>query len=241
MKPAIAPQWSLVVTVFTASITGGCSHGKEPPCNAGDPTLRPGLERSPGEENSYPLQYSCLEISWTEEPGVLQSMGLQRVRALVVPLCDDRHLSTPQILITRSSIANKNGILGEATSCDCSYKKPLVYMVTVISLTQFGRLLWHKKVIIFEFSREKMKAERSEVTCPKSYNRPVAERIWVLSVSRASVLAMGWIFLSRKTPKLKPDAQDEGLRRWGFGKKSSLQAWRPRDWDECPYNSDPRD
>ena len=27
----------------------------------------------------YPLQYSCLEIPWTEEPGRLQSMGLQRV------------------------------------------------------------------------------------------------------------------------------------------------------------------
>ena len=90
LKPAIAPQWSLAVTVFTASITAGCSHGKEPPCNAGDPALRPGLERSPGEENSCPFQYSFLEIPWTEEPGVLPSMGLQRVGALVVLLCDDR-------------------------------------------------------------------------------------------------------------------------------------------------------
>ena len=117
------------------------SDGKESVGSEGDAGSIPGLERSPGEENSYPLQYSCLEISWTEEPGVLQSMGLQRVGALVVPLCDDRHLSTPQILITRSSIANKNGILGEATSCDCSCKKPSVYTVTAISLTQFGRLL----------------------------------------------------------------------------------------------------
>ena len=90
LKPAIAPQWSLAVTVFTASITAACSHGKEPPCNAGDPALRPGLERSPGEENSCPFQYSFLEIPWTEEPGVLPSMGLQRVGALVVLLCDDR-------------------------------------------------------------------------------------------------------------------------------------------------------
>ena len=29
-----------------------------------------------GHGNS--LQYSCLEIPWTEEPGRLQSMGLQR-------------------------------------------------------------------------------------------------------------------------------------------------------------------
>ena len=33
-----------------------------------------------GEGNGTPLQYSCLEIPWTEEPGRLQSMGSQRVR-----------------------------------------------------------------------------------------------------------------------------------------------------------------
>ena len=32
-----------------------------------------------GEGNGTPLQYSCLEIPWTEEPGRLQSMGLLRV------------------------------------------------------------------------------------------------------------------------------------------------------------------
>ena len=32
-----------------------------------------------GEGNGNPLQYSCLEIPWTEEPGGLQSMGSQRV------------------------------------------------------------------------------------------------------------------------------------------------------------------
>ena len=34
---------------------------KESTCNAGDPGLTPGLGRSPGEGNGYPLQYSCLE------------------------------------------------------------------------------------------------------------------------------------------------------------------------------------
>ena len=33
-----------------------------------------------GEGNATPLQYSCLEIPWTEEPGRLQSMGWLRVR-----------------------------------------------------------------------------------------------------------------------------------------------------------------
>ena len=47
--------------------------------NVGDSGLIPGLERSPGEENGNPLQYSCWEIPWTEESGGLHSMGLQRV------------------------------------------------------------------------------------------------------------------------------------------------------------------
>ena len=40
--------------------------------------LIPGLGRSPGEENGNPLQYSCLGNPWTEGPGGLQSMELQR-------------------------------------------------------------------------------------------------------------------------------------------------------------------
>ena len=39
------------------------SVGKESTCNAGDPSLIPGLGRSPGERNGYPLQYSGLENS----------------------------------------------------------------------------------------------------------------------------------------------------------------------------------
>ena len=39
------------------------SDGKESACNAGDPGSVPGLGRSPGEGNSYPLQYSGLENS----------------------------------------------------------------------------------------------------------------------------------------------------------------------------------
>ena len=35
--------------------------GKESACNAGDPSLIPGLGGAPGEGNGNPLQYSCLE------------------------------------------------------------------------------------------------------------------------------------------------------------------------------------
>ena len=34
----------------------------------------PGLGRYPGEENGYPLRYSCLENPWTEEPGRLHTV-----------------------------------------------------------------------------------------------------------------------------------------------------------------------
>ena len=55
------------------------SNGKASACNAGDVgSIFPGSGRSPGERNGNPLQYSCLEISWTE-PGGLQSMGSQRI------------------------------------------------------------------------------------------------------------------------------------------------------------------
>ena len=55
------------------------SDGKEAACNAGDLGFIPGLGRSPGERNSNPLQYSCLENSmdrgtWQATvPGVAKS------------------------------------------------------------------------------------------------------------------------------------------------------------------------
>ena len=47
--------------------------------DAGDMDLILGLGRSPGGGNGNPLQCSCWEIPWTEEPEGLQSVGLQRV------------------------------------------------------------------------------------------------------------------------------------------------------------------
>ena len=52
----------------------GDSGVKNPPANAGDAVSFPESGRSPGEGNGNPLQYSWLEIPWTEEPGRLQSM-----------------------------------------------------------------------------------------------------------------------------------------------------------------------
>ena len=56
---------------------------KNLPANAGD--IRDlgsilGSRRSPGGGHGNPLQYLVWRIPWTEEPGELQSLGLQRIR-----------------------------------------------------------------------------------------------------------------------------------------------------------------
>ena len=40
----------------------GSSVGKKSTCNAGDPSLSPGSERSPGEGIGFPLQYSWASL-----------------------------------------------------------------------------------------------------------------------------------------------------------------------------------
>ena len=57
----------------------GGSDGKASAYNARDPGSIPGLGRYPGEGNDNPLQHSCLENPWAEEPDRLQSMGSQRL------------------------------------------------------------------------------------------------------------------------------------------------------------------
>ena len=59
------------------SFPGG-SVVRNPPANAGDAGSITDPGTSPGEGNGKPLQYYCWEIPWTEEPGGLQSLGLQK-------------------------------------------------------------------------------------------------------------------------------------------------------------------
>ena len=58
----------------------GGSYGKESTSSEGHVGLIPGSGRSPQEVNIYPLQFLFWRTLWTEEPGRLQSMGLQTVR-----------------------------------------------------------------------------------------------------------------------------------------------------------------
>ena len=58
----------------------GGSAVKNPPMNAGDLDLIPGWEDPLEKEMATHSNILAWESTWTEEPGRLQSMGLQRVR-----------------------------------------------------------------------------------------------------------------------------------------------------------------
>ena len=53
--------FELMLSLLRASLVA--QFGEESACNVGDLGLIPGLGRSPGEKNGYPLQYSGLENS----------------------------------------------------------------------------------------------------------------------------------------------------------------------------------
>ena len=57
----------------------GGSDSKESARNVGDLGLVPGLGRSPGDGNSYPLQYSCLENTMDREASQTTVHGGHRV------------------------------------------------------------------------------------------------------------------------------------------------------------------
>ena len=54
--------------------------GKESPCSAGDASLIPGQEDPMEEDMATHFSIFAWRIPWTEEPGGLQSIGLQTFR-----------------------------------------------------------------------------------------------------------------------------------------------------------------
>ena len=66
----------LGIDIYTLGSLGG-SDGEESACNTRDPALIPGSGRSPGEENGYPLQCSCLENPMDREAWHTQSSSVQ--------------------------------------------------------------------------------------------------------------------------------------------------------------------
>ena len=79
----------------------GGSEGKKYSCNAGDPGSVPGLGRSSGGGNGYPLQYSCLENSmdrgawaWGYSPwGHKESDMTERLLHFTCDLIDKRSIN----------------------------------------------------------------------------------------------------------------------------------------------------
>ena len=63
----ISQQVNLKLLYINTKGFPGDSVVKNPPANVGDSRLIPGSGRSPGEENSNPLQYSCLENPMEKE------------------------------------------------------------------------------------------------------------------------------------------------------------------------------
>ena len=89
---------------------------KNLPANAGD--IRdacsiPWSGRFPGRRQGNPLQYSCLENPWTEEPDGLQSIRLQRVRR------GYRQRFSCFLTCWRESQRTLWGLFYKGTSCIC--------------------------------------------------------------------------------------------------------------------------
>ena len=67
----------LATGVWDLDFPGG-SVVKNPPANAGDEVRSPGQEDPLKEEKAAHSSILAWEIPWTEEPGGLQSLGLQK-------------------------------------------------------------------------------------------------------------------------------------------------------------------
>ena len=97
--------WNLeqFFSCFVPSITSTASTSfpggtvlKNPPANAGDASLIPGLGRPPGVGNGNLLFCSCLENPMDRGASGLQSMGSQRVRHGWAHMRVHKHTSTSQ-------------------------------------------------------------------------------------------------------------------------------------------------
>ena len=74
----LAPGLELGLCLGVSGFPGG-SDGKESACNARDPGSIPGQDDPPEKGIGTHSSILAWRVPWTEEPGGLQSMGLQRV------------------------------------------------------------------------------------------------------------------------------------------------------------------
>ena len=90
----------------TLGFPGG-SAGKESTCNTGDPSLIPGLGRSAGEGQGYPLQYSGLENS---KDCIVHGVAKSRTRLSDFHFsCHTGEPKTPLCALARVSRSQREG------------------------------------------------------------------------------------------------------------------------------------
>ena len=95
----------------------GGSAGKESACSAGDLGSIPGLGRSPGEENSYTLQYSGLENSMNCR---VYRVTKSHTRLSVAETCRAHAVYVPIVLAPIPACAPYCMSAGVVTACPCT-------------------------------------------------------------------------------------------------------------------------
>ena len=94
----------------------GGSVVKNPPANAGDAGSIPGSGRSPGEGNSNPVQYSCLENSTNIEAWQATVHGVTRVRHDLATKLAQKVLVMEAVLASPSEfLSHRLGVTGILT------------------------------------------------------------------------------------------------------------------------------
>ena len=100
---------------------------KNPPASAVDARdvgSIPGEGRCPEGGNGNPLQYSCLEIPWTEEPDRLEFIGLQRAGH---NLATKQQKQLGNKTVQSSSVQSLSRVQLFVTPMDCSTPGLLVH------------------------------------------------------------------------------------------------------------------
>ena len=93
----------MILYVYVVKNKGfpGGSAGKDSACSVGDLSSIPGLGRSPGEGNGYPLQYSGLENSMDcVSPWGCKESDMTEQLSLFTRCCDRQDPSCPQSIST---------------------------------------------------------------------------------------------------------------------------------------------
>ena len=126
---------------------------KESTHNAEDMDSIPGLQRSPGAGNGNPLQYSCLKnIPWIEEPGWLQSTGLQRAGHKLATKQQQQLLLLSSFLllfyyrVAPNAYNRKKGII--ILQCSEAISMPVLVSATLNTFRRLALLIKEADVIL---------------------------------------------------------------------------------------------